>query len=91
MGRGSKQIRDFAIKMDFEPAEDNYHKIGISFPQDIETEGILYGSMFPGTILSELSVTKKCILICLMMIKCMRICLRGRKDSSVLWEISIRL
>ena len=25
--------------MDFEPAEDNYHKIGISFPQDIETEG----------------------------------------------------
>ena len=38
-GGDRNKFRDFAIKMDFEPAEDNYHKIGISFPQDIETEG----------------------------------------------------
>lgn len=62
---------------------------------NFEKEKLLLKDLFEGclilTILSELSVTKKCILICLMMIKCMRICLRGRKDSSVLWEISIRL
>ena len=79
MGRDRNKFRDFAIKMDFEPAEDNYHKIGISFPQDIETEGDIvwkYVSWynFVGTVGDE-----KCILICLMMIKCMRICLRGRR------------
>lgn len=49
-GAGIETNSGICDKMDFEPAEDNYHKIGISFPQDIETEGILYGSMFPGTI-----------------------------------------